>query len=224
MSSPPVLSRRDRERSEHRRAMLAAALAVFGAKGYDGATLDEVAELAEFGKGTLYNYFPEGKDELYFALFDEHVLGGMTRAVDAAIPDLAAVATPAGARLAFRRMLEGLLAYFEANQSVLLLFVRDGHRLLADARTRAHLAGGFARVMDAVERPVAAAVAAGALRPLPTRAITHMLLGSVRGYLIARVDALCAPEAPAPPGFDDPAHAAAFLTTVLFDGLLADPA
>ena len=33
--------------------MLDAALGVFADHGYDGATLDEVAERAEFGKGTL---------------------------------------------------------------------------------------------------------------------------------------------------------------------------
>ena len=50
--------------------MLDAALAVFAEKGYDGATLDEVAERAEFGKGTLYNYFPTSKNFLV-KMFDQ---------------------------------------------------------------------------------------------------------------------------------------------------------
>ena len=67
----PALTRRDRERLARRRAILDAALSTFAAKGYEGATLNEVAERAEFGKGTLYNYFPGGKEEILFALFDE---------------------------------------------------------------------------------------------------------------------------------------------------------
>ncbi|HUU56948.1 MAG TPA: TetR/AcrR family transcriptional regulator [bacterium] len=68
------LSRRERERSLRRAEILAAARKVFGARGYEGATLDEVAREAEFAKGTLYSYF-DSKAELFAALveheFDE---------------------------------------------------------------------------------------------------------------------------------------------------------
>ena len=50
--------------------MLRAAQQVFAAKGYAQATLDEIAERAEFGKGTLYNYFEGGKEDILFAVFD----------------------------------------------------------------------------------------------------------------------------------------------------------
>jgi AcrR family transcriptional regulator len=59
------LSRKERERLMRRQAMLEAARAVFAEKGYANATLEEIAQRAEFGKGTLYNYFPGGKDELF---------------------------------------------------------------------------------------------------------------------------------------------------------------
>lgn len=68
------LSRRERERLARRREILAAARKVFGARGYEGATLDEVAREAEFAKGTLYSYFGS-KAELFAELveyeFDE---------------------------------------------------------------------------------------------------------------------------------------------------------
>ncbi|TKX68113.1 TetR/AcrR family transcriptional regulator, partial [Halorubrum sp. GN11_10-6_MGM] len=70
-SSDPSLSRRERERRRRRQAMLDAARAVFAEEGYADATLDEIAERAEFGKGTLYNYFEGGKEELFLAVFDE---------------------------------------------------------------------------------------------------------------------------------------------------------
>jgi len=68
------LSRREREKLARRREILAAARKVFGARGYEGATLDEVAREAEFAKGTLYSYF-DSKAELFAELveyeFDE---------------------------------------------------------------------------------------------------------------------------------------------------------
>jgi AcrR family transcriptional regulator len=48
---------------------LAAARKVFGARGYEGATLDEVAREAEFAKGTLYSYF-DSKAELFAELVE----------------------------------------------------------------------------------------------------------------------------------------------------------
>ncbi len=209
-------TRRDRERLARRRAMLDAALAVFGEHGFDGATVDEIAERAEFGKGTLYNYFPGGKDELYLALFDEHVLGGLAAVIERAVPADADLATPAGAREAFRRLIAGLFAHFEANRSVTLVFMREGHRMMTDPTIRVHVAGRFERLMDAVARLVERGVASGALRRLPPHAVAHLLMGTVRGMLMARLAG--GPDGAEPTG-GDPAD---FLTTVLFDGLLAD--
>ena len=60
------ISRREREKLARRRGILTAARKVFGARGYEGATLDEVAREAEFAKGTLYSYF-DSKAELFAA-------------------------------------------------------------------------------------------------------------------------------------------------------------
>ena len=51
--------------------VLDAARTVFAEKGYADATLEEIAQRAEFGKGTLYNYFEGGKEEILFAVFDD---------------------------------------------------------------------------------------------------------------------------------------------------------
>jgi len=64
------LSRRERERLARRSDILAAARKVFAAKGYDRATLDEIAREAEFAKGTLYGYF-ENKLDLFISLIQE---------------------------------------------------------------------------------------------------------------------------------------------------------
>jgi AcrR family transcriptional regulator len=63
------LSRRERERAQHRRLILAAAEQVFAEKGYHAATMHEIAERAEFSVGSLYNFF-ENKTDLYRELID----------------------------------------------------------------------------------------------------------------------------------------------------------
>ena len=58
------LSRKQRERKARRNEIINAAVQVFAEKGYDSATLGEIAQRAEFAKGTLYHYF-NSKEELF---------------------------------------------------------------------------------------------------------------------------------------------------------------
>ena len=57
-------------REQARGAILAAALRVFGEKGFDGATTAEIAAAAGVSKGLVFNYFPS-KDALLEALIEE---------------------------------------------------------------------------------------------------------------------------------------------------------
>jgi TetR/AcrR family transcriptional regulator len=69
-----VAARREKERQQRGNAIIEAARHLFFEKGYR-ATMDEIAEKAELGKGTLYLYF-KSKDELYVSVIIEgfHVL------------------------------------------------------------------------------------------------------------------------------------------------------
>ena len=217
---PETLGRRERERLARRQAMLDAALAVFGEKGFEGATLDEIAERAEFGKGTLYNYFPGGKDELYHALFEERVVYGLYTVVGQTLPEDRPLTTRTEARAAFHDFILGLLEHFEANRSVLRLFMAEGPRVFHDPARMAEIIRLFAGFTDTVTRAVERAIEDGALRPLPASTIAHLLIGNVRGILMAHAAADCAP----PEGHGMPAlvpsETAEFITTALFDGLL----
>ena len=62
------LSRREREKEAHRQEILDAAIKVFAEKGFSAATLDEIAQEAEFSKGTIYLYFSNKEDLLYSIL------------------------------------------------------------------------------------------------------------------------------------------------------------
>jgi len=74
-----------------REAILNAALEVFSEKGYHPATIDEIAERAGVGKGTVYSYF-RSKSELMEQLIEaatdaslqsaEQRLAGLDNALD----------------------------------------------------------------------------------------------------------------------------------------------
>ncbi len=58
-------------RSQRRAQLLEAAQAVFVARGYHAAAMDEIADRAGVSKPVLYQHFP-GKLDLYLALLDQH--------------------------------------------------------------------------------------------------------------------------------------------------------
>ena len=61
-------SRKEREKLRNREAILEAAVHLFAQNGFTETKLEDVAALAEFGKGTLYNYFENKHDLLASAL------------------------------------------------------------------------------------------------------------------------------------------------------------
>ncbi len=82
MRSRPPLDRslplRERKKLRTRRALADAALRLFAEKGFDGTTLEEVAEEAEVSKSTFFRFFPakeaaavEAETELWTAYLDE---------------------------------------------------------------------------------------------------------------------------------------------------------
>jgi AcrR family transcriptional regulator len=64
-----VAARREREKLQRRNAIIEAARHLFFEKGYR-TTMDEIADMAELSKGTLYLYF-KSKDELYVSVIIE---------------------------------------------------------------------------------------------------------------------------------------------------------
>lgn len=63
------------ERQEQTRSeLVAAAAAVFRARGFHAATLEEIAEAAGYSKGAVYSNFT-GKDDLFVAVLDARYAG-----------------------------------------------------------------------------------------------------------------------------------------------------
>jgi TetR/AcrR family transcriptional regulator len=62
-----IAERKERERQQRRDEIIQAAEKVFFSRGFEKSTMDEIAELAELSKGTLYLYF-KSKDDLHMAV------------------------------------------------------------------------------------------------------------------------------------------------------------
>jgi TetR/AcrR family transcriptional regulator of autoinduction and epiphytic fitness len=58
-----------RDTSKKRQSIIAAAMQEFRDKGYEGGSMDRIAEIAGASKRTVYNHFPS-KDELFQAVID----------------------------------------------------------------------------------------------------------------------------------------------------------
>lgn len=61
------LSRKEREKLRRREAIIDAAEQIIGEHGFNSATMEEIAEKAELGKGTLYLHF-KSKVSIYLAI------------------------------------------------------------------------------------------------------------------------------------------------------------
>jgi len=62
-----IHERKERERERRRQQIIVAAKRVFSKKGFNRATMEDIAHEAELSPGTLYLYF-KNKDELYASL------------------------------------------------------------------------------------------------------------------------------------------------------------
>ncbi|MBN1639081.1 MAG: TetR/AcrR family transcriptional regulator [Ignavibacteriales bacterium] len=111
------LSRKEREKLFRKQEILTAAIRVFAKKGFEHSTMDEIAELAEFGKGTIYNYF-ENKRDIYLAIIENAFIDYLTR-VEEISQEVKS----------FREFMfsitRGFLEYGFKNKEVFAIFARD---------------------------------------------------------------------------------------------------
>lgn len=220
-SSSDSLSRRERERRMRREAMLGAARSVFAEKGYADATLDEIADRAEFGKGTLYNYFEGGKEDLLFAVFED-IIGEMETLIRTVFQDSLDGKEPL--RDAFHTFVKRHFELIRDQQDLFLILVREAHLMAFsdDSDRMEFFRTQQERLLDALTPVLEEAMERGEMKPLPPSSVANLLLANVRG-----MGTHCTLEQRHCPCEEheflhDPQMAADFLTTLLFDGLSAN--
>lgn len=115
------LPRKERERLARRQLILDAALKVFAYRGFTDTKLDDVAELAEFGKATLYSYFST-KEALFESVLEEAFSTFKAIAVTTFATD-----EPFDQQL--RRFIHEELEYFYTNPESLHMMMSEAHHL-----------------------------------------------------------------------------------------------
>jgi len=65
-----TLTRKEKEKIRHRSEILKASLKLFSEKGFHNVSMQDIAAQAEFGVGTLYNFF-QSKEQLFTELLND---------------------------------------------------------------------------------------------------------------------------------------------------------
>lgn len=197
--------------------MLDAAQAVFAERGYANATVDEIAVRAEFGKGTLYNYFSGGKEEMLFALLDQ-LYDGILEIIESHL-SIKAV-SDGDVRSVVRRFLDRVFSFLAEKDDLFLIAIKEAHRYIFgdDPDKTEYFRTQRDRIVEALMPPIQAAMDAGKLKPLSANAVAHMLLGNINGCYthVCLCNRFGLPEESAPYSASENAE---FITTMLFDGL-----
>ncbi len=214
-------TRRERERTVRRQDFLNAARAVFAEKGFAPATMDEIAQRAEYGKGTIYNYFQGGKEDLLFALFDDLYEDILERTRRTLSPE--AVETH-GFAPALRRFLEDSFRFFLDQREAFLLIIKVAYEMtFSNEHEKArYFQRQSNRIAEALLPALERGAALGQIRPLPPLLAAHAILGgisAVQMHLLQGCEGLRRCDAAPPTRCDTPEEAAAAVAQLFLNGL-----
>lgn len=142
-----VKDRRDREFRRREQEILEAALSLFGGDDWHAVTVEEIAERAEIGKGTVYKHF-SSKDEIYARIAVDFVRAEIARVrtIDPAAGVLDRL------RAVIRIVWQRAFAPTEIQRVVQYVARPDFRRTVSEATRRefAEVDAEFARVVGAI--------------------------------------------------------------------------
>ena len=150
MSERPKRESRAQRQARTRAELLATGAKVFARRGYDGASVEEIAEEAGYSHGAVYSNF-DGKADLFLAVFEEY-MAERARELAATQIDLAADA-PLEARA--RALADQWMERFASDRESFVLHME----FIAHAGRDPELAGRFgsrsAALREAISRYIA---------------------------------------------------------------------
>jgi len=174
------MSRREQAEAS-RSALVAAARACFTESGYDATTVAEILRRAGMARGALYHYFPDGKAQIFAAVYDDvdETLHRELDALDGSGPHLA-------------RLRAGLALYlrFCLHEDFASIVVRDAPHVVP-GQEWPRSAEGSGRSLSRIRTQLEAAAAAGEIRDCDTAILAAAVYGATRelgAHVVAAYD------------------------------------
>ncbi|HKA15053.1 MAG TPA: TetR/AcrR family transcriptional regulator [Myxococcota bacterium] len=152
-------------RAERRQQLLEVSRGVFAERGFEAATLEEIAERAGVSRPIVYGHFGD-KQRLF-----ESVVGAEIARVEAAVGK--AIAAPGEPREVLERGLRAFFGYVREHPEGHAVLTRDAPVHLSDVGLGVMLDGLAARISEAIAR----AIRALDLDPAPAPIYANALIG-----------------------------------------------
>ena len=147
MSAMATRLTREQSKAATRTKLLDAARQVFAARGFHGASVEEIAAAAGYSTGALYSNFG-GKEDLFRALMDREV-SAHARELSDSVGRNATVAERAEGGADF------WMGFIERERELVLLFMEFWAYGVRDPKVRPHVAKHFAEVRGLITRLIA---------------------------------------------------------------------
>lgn len=169
-------TRKEREKRARELEILKAARELFLAKGFRETTLDEIAHAAEFGKGTLYNYF-SSKEELF--------LGILKQALEEMYEIARTSTTVSGdARQKLRQYARDMIQYVKDNGELLHIVYHElnrGDSPFNISKLR-QIIDETQNAWDVLAEPLAEEIRNGTIREGDAKQLVMLFDGMLRGF------------------------------------------
>jgi AcrR family transcriptional regulator len=170
------LGQRDSARpqtSHTREKILAAALEVFSAKGFHGTTVDEIAERAGLGKGTVYRHFQSKK-----GLFSELIrlkVAELEEAVQGTIDPQADVLD------IIQTYLMVYFSFFDRNRDLYKVLIQEQSDF--GAEVKALYIGNILKKVPLLKRKIFLAARSGHLKQMDFHTVFYGVMGFIDGVM-----------------------------------------
>jgi AcrR family transcriptional regulator len=160
--------------------ILEAARGVFARKGFNAATVDDIAQAAGLAKGTVYLYFPS-KREIYL----ETVRQGSLALQDEVRHSMESASDTAGKIRAF---IHTRLCYADRNRDFVRIYYTEFSNMLIHPQpVRSEFQDLYTRQADALARVLEEGMARRELRKADSLALARIIYDTSRGLIAQRL-------------------------------------
>ncbi len=160
--------------------ILQAAYHVFAERGFEQATMDEIAKAAGVAKGTLYLYYPS-KQDIYSAALHRSVLELASRTA-------AALEAASGIEQKLHAFIATRLRYFEEHRDFFRIYDQEFGRALCRHPQKGRATDEiYLEQVKALDQLLQQAVRRKVIRPVRTEAVAFAIFDVTRGLVKQRL-------------------------------------